>query len=679
MSEQLRYIVERLNRQPYGKSYTIITFDSLDPLGLLQVLNDVLSEIDPEHKIDLREEPPEQTAIRMLSAFRVLNYKPKSDTGEGMNSFRQGLILGDKPTIYPLLKWLIERTPDLKKRAYLARYLAKIDVPLEHMQDDVVAETFQTYQDMLEHFKELHKAVEYERSSEYNTVDVRRDIESMDEEKKQLQRQLKKLQRRVESFPNHTEMLESAQKLRKEKQKGLQLEKQKGEQKEQLLQVQQKVQRLSRELEEVHASTAGLTAEIVIARLEEENRLQKMLGEEDLPKKVEIKTKECFELQKVLSEPVVSDLDLEVIQQQIEEANMEIRELMEKRMAGDETSQENLTLFRQQASMIAYKRQSAAERVQSLAEELSEVGKELELKQKNLDDLGGVELVREEEFKKYLNRLRTLNNTYKIKKAELSGLRAEFGVLSRTEEILKSRDANVQDLLSYMEEKKGVSGYRSTQTTLEKVSTMKSEIDEKKEHTLQDMSKAVEQLKKTIEEKKMTLAPLIRDVRPLRQQYQQVKAMHTNHKHSYDNLAAGLQSNRVQLEREVRDHWEECTNEENTYHYFNCMLQSVRFQQERVAAEMKAMVSKDPVEKKKSMRDQFTRKIQEQENLGRGLRDKQRDIKDNHDFAIKQVKMWKDLQRLFQVKHECFKRTQQLKIQTKALEELATDGRLEIN
>ena len=48
MSEQLKFIVAELNREPFSRSYNLIAFDSLDPLSLLQVLTDVLGEIDPK-------------------------------------------------------------------------------------------------------------------------------------------------------------------------------------------------------------------------------------------------------------------------------------------------------------------------------------------------------------------------------------------------------------------------------------------------------------------------------------------------------------------------------------------------------------------------------------------------------------------------------------------------------
>ena len=48
-------------------------------------------------------------------------------------------------------------------------------------------------------------------------------------------------------------------------------------------------------------------------------------------------------------------------------------------------------------------------------------------------------VLRRRQFKRYVNKLRTKSTTYKKKKVELSGLRAELGVLARTEEVLSQR------------------------------------------------------------------------------------------------------------------------------------------------------------------------------------------------------------------------------------------------
>ena len=59
-----------------------------------------------------------------------------------MNSvaFRQGIVTGDKVVVHPILKWCLERLPELKKRAYLGRFLVRLDIPAEFLMDPSVAD-----------------------------------------------------------------------------------------------------------------------------------------------------------------------------------------------------------------------------------------------------------------------------------------------------------------------------------------------------------------------------------------------------------------------------------------------------------------------------------------------------------------------------------------------------------
>ena len=56
------------------------------------------------------------------------------------------------------------------------------------------------------------------------------------------------------------------------------------------------------------------------------------------------------------------------------------------------------------------------------------------------------------QFKRYVNKLRSKSTIYKKKRSELAELKAEVGVLSRTEEILRQRDENIdqQLVISYI-------------------------------------------------------------------------------------------------------------------------------------------------------------------------------------------------------------------------------------
>ncbi len=679
MTEQLRLIVDTLNQPPFSKQFNLVTFDSLNSLNLLQVLNDVLAEISPDHQMDLRQEPPEQTAVRILSLLHVLRYKPKSDQGGGLNAFRHGLLLGNKPTIYPLLQWLLEKLPELKKRAYLARYLVKIELLPEMLQDDIVAEANANHEELVEQFKELHHTIEQQKASQFSVADIRKDIASMEEEKEQLIKRTERLKAKAETLPNKAEMLEAAMKLRREKDREITLTEQKLEQKNSFLHAQEKVSRLQKQLEDMKSSSDGLSAKGLISKLQEENHLKQMLVSETLPKKVEAKRKECIELEQVLAEPVLNDLDLDTIRQQIDECTEEVARLMEKRLPGSDPVQDKLALFRQQASIIARKKEAAAESYKSVMDELAALESELQSKREQLNKFDGGEILREEEFKRYLARLRVSNNTYKKKKSELGALKAEYGVLARTEEILRSRDENVEELVKILEEKKGVRGYKQTQDALEEVSVAKNELDEQKSEILTAMTSQIEQLTAAIETKKAFLSPLIKEIRPLRQNHQELLAQHAEKKVAYDGVAAGLEGQRADLEREVRAYWEETMAEESRYHYLQCMIKSIKLQQERVAAEMRCYVSSDPAEKRKSRRDLFTRKIQEQENLGKGLRDQQKEIRETHSDALRQVKMWQDLRRQFKVKKQCFVSDQQRRMRDKAEEKMAaTENRLVI-
>ncbi|CAB3996522.1 intraflagellar transport 81 homolog, partial [Paramuricea clavata] len=102
---------------------------------------------------------------------------------------------------------------------------------------------------------------------------------------------------------------------------------------------------------------------------------------------------------------------------------------------------------------------------------------------------------------------------------------------------------------SQLEAQKGVSGFHDTQEELEKVSTVKSGLDEQKGKSLDEISDMVRKLNSTIVEKKTSLAPIIKELRPMRQKCQEVTSEYDERKAIYENLAANLESNMSKLEQ----------------------------------------------------------------------------------------------------------------------------------
>uniref|UniRef100_A0A4W5QZA0 IFT81 calponin homology domain-containing protein n=1 Tax=Hucho hucho TaxID=62062 RepID=A0A4W5QZA0_9TELE len=83
---------------------------------------------------------PDQTAKRMFTLQGMLKYKPPGNMSDP-SSFRQDLVTGSKPVIHSILHWLLQRITELKKRAYLARFLVKLEVPAEFPQGGVITDT----------------------------------------------------------------------------------------------------------------------------------------------------------------------------------------------------------------------------------------------------------------------------------------------------------------------------------------------------------------------------------------------------------------------------------------------------------------------------------------------------------------------------------------------------------
>uniref|UniRef100_A0A8D0J2T6 Intraflagellar transport protein 81 homolog n=1 Tax=Sus scrofa TaxID=9823 RepID=A0A8D0J2T6_PIG len=620
MSDQIKFIVDNLNKEPFRKNYNLITFDSLEPMQLLQVLNDVLAEIDPKQDVDIREEMPEQTAKRMLSLLGILKYKPPGSATD-MSTFRQGLVIGSKPVIYPVLHWLLQRTNELKKRAYLARFLIKLEVPSEFLQDET-------------------------------------DISAMEEEKDQLIKRVERLKKRVETVQNHQRMLKIARQLRVEKEREEFLAQQKQEQKNQLFHAVQRLQRIQNQLKSMRHAAADAKPESLMKRLEEEIKFNSYMVTEKFPKELENKKKELHFLQKVISEPAMGQSDLLELESKINEINTQINQLIEKKMIRNEPIEGRLSLYRQQASIISHKKEAKAEELQEAKEKLANLEREVSVKTNQTREFDGTEVLKGDEFKRYVSKLRSKSTIFKKKHQIIAEFKAEFGLLQRTEELLKQRHENIQHQLQTLEEKKGISGYSYTQEELERVSALKSEVDEVKGRTLDDMSEMVKKLNSLVTEKKSALAPVIKELRQLRQKCQELTQECDEKKSQYDSCAAGLESNRSKLEQEVRGLREECLQEESRYHYTNFMIKNLEVQLRRATDEMKAYVSSDQQEKRKAIREQYTKNITEQENLGKKLREKQKAVRESHGPNMKQAKMWRDFEQLMECKKQCFLKQQ---------------------
>ena len=96
----------------------------------------------------------------------------------------------------------------------------------------------------------------------------------------------------------------------------------------------------------------------------------------------------------------------------------------------------------------------------------------------------GTTYMKRDDFKQLAAQLRVKNQQFKKMKKTLDEIRSELTVLTRTENILKSRADNIEELMANMEKEKGIQGYSKMEDKLEDISKNKEKLDNQKDQTL---------------------------------------------------------------------------------------------------------------------------------------------------------------------------------------------------
>jgi len=131
---------------------SLVEFDDKAPLELLELVNRVFADLDKAHNnIDMQKETQEKTEERICGFLKVLGYP--SDFNP---SYCRDIVHGEKKTLHHILYWLLSRLPDLKRKAYTAKFLVPLDIPDEYMHDEDMRNTLQRYKDLQAEFQAVH-------------------------------------------------------------------------------------------------------------------------------------------------------------------------------------------------------------------------------------------------------------------------------------------------------------------------------------------------------------------------------------------------------------------------------------------------------------------------------------------------------------------------------------------
>lgn len=169
------------------------------------------------------------------------------------------------------------------------------------------------------------------------------------------------------------------------------------------------------------------------------------------------------------------------------------------------------------------------------------------------------------------------------------------------------------------------------------------------------MSRIVEKINDELGMKKSKLAPQIKQLRTLRQKFQEVEQSHSEKKKHFDNMTMALESDKSKLEGESKEIEEEYHKAETKYHQGNVMNAISEAISKKLANEQKYLTQGGNARLNSqhgSYTEYYGQTLRSQESLVNDLRKQQQYVKNNQDNHVKQVKMFGDLAKLLEVKQK---------------------------
>lgn len=285
--------------------------------------------------------------------------------------------------------------------------------------------------------------------------------------------------------------------------------------------------------------------------------------------------------------------DLRLKREQVADLEDHIASLNERLEAATEKNTK-LVISRQACFTVQKKYRDLEDETNRLQDEIKRMTKQIEEREMEMraamrggNGSQGGNKITKKELKRYGQVVKEKIEVYKKMREDLGAYRAELVVLQRTEQILKSRDANLEQFLVDLERQKGVEGYRETQRSLVEMTEKAAEIDQLKGLTLEEISSMVEKITREFKSMQQQLQPLIQELKNLRQEYMEVETVYQERKMAYDKVAVSLDMEKQALERDCNQCQDEALREESRYHQLNNLIVIAKIKLERCEQEKK--------------------------------------------------------------------------------------------
>lgn len=644
--EEIKAIVDGLNQDPFNKGLTLVAFDELSPLDLLVMLNEVLAYLSSDHEVDMREEPPDQTAIRIGAFLRIMQYRNNAVPIEQLGPM---IVQGERSVTYNVMNFLFARLPDLKKRAYLAKYLMNVEMPQELLSDEEILATFQQYKELQRAFTGVHKQVDMMRSGTVSPDALREKIAEVEGEKKELDDKIDKLNQRVE-HDDREAFLQVASALRRSETEKDKLSDGIKEQRGLLKLSDERLRSVMSQRDQFREIALHGSPTQVIQAMEKEAAKNRQLATVQLPQEANEKTQRLQQVEKALEGDKMTEYEITALTAENDRIKREVADL--ERKAACPADNDRLHLFRPQAQQVTHRKKDQIQRLQLLQEERDQVSEQLKVHQEQLQEFGEEKVLTGDDFHAYAKQLRSKYQQCQQLKTEETEIKSELTVLNRTEQLLRGRSTNVEEMLKKLEAQKGISGYRDQQENIAKISENQESVNTKKQRSLEELSAIVLDLTQKIKDQKLKLKEPIRELKyVLRPKYKELGEEYREKKSRYEHTKFQHEGEISHLRNDVKEFEESCTDLESRWHQLNAHISILTVHGARLTTQLD-MKDQDG-RKVTSFRELYASRIKHAEQESKKLREQQKHVKLMYEPAKRQMEMFENLRRLLECKQHC--------------------------
>ncbi|CBH15244.1 intraflagellar transport protein 81 [Trypanosoma equiperdum] len=580
--EVLQYIVDNVNKL-LSRHYSLVEFDAIQGTDLLQILADIFGTLSPAQQIDMGVAPTDEAAASMLEFLtKTLGYRVPPMLAD---SFPTSFSRAEPTVIYPTLYWVLSNMQQNEKRVYLARFLQRLEIPEAMLaQDEDVRALYQQYVNLRGMFVNTHRRVDALRTAHADPADARRAVTVLEEECDRLRGYIQVAEKKLAGVPDKEALLNACKSLRAALEEESRLAEKGVELQQQLISSRQRSTEMHNRLQNLRRDAADGRVDVIVRRLRDEIQTNKMIIEEQLPKELQQKQRENAEFDRLISEP----LDMQALtteNQQLDEALKKLhQQVKERQKPGEDGS--TIATIKQQVERVAKRKVEVMEQLTGLQADNSRTLNDIRERENRIEQLREAHhMLKDDDFREFSKQVLAKKAATESMRTHLSEQRVEYGVLNFTENVLRSQFTSLDAEIGDLEGKLGLQGYSRTVETLSKLTHEKDAIEGLKGKTLEELSRVVQDFTMAIRERRTKLAPLINELRSVRQTVAEVDQEWAEKKTQYEYQESVLMEDITKIEREVQSLHEETSTDESVYHRLQAQHLLLKAHVDRIEAE----------------------------------------------------------------------------------------------